>query len=104
MLGGKFIDNLGWRDCWALISAKRNKWYAESLQKNTDLHKWASPVVIQATVHLSPEEAKCNWGDDGVAKRRQEFCDKFEGYGSVCNCKYRCVFDVVKHSNKQTGP
>ena len=30
---------------------------------------------------------ECEWGSDDVSRRRKVFCNKLEGYGSVCSCK-----------------
>ena len=36
---------------------------------------------------MSTSELNCpQWPDDDVTRRRREFCDHIEGYGSVCSC------------------
>lgn len=41
----------------------------------------------------------CKWDDFDVIKRWKEFCEKYEGYGNVCNCKYMynlsCYWELV---------
>lgn len=31
-------------------------------------------------------ESECDWADKEENKRRREFCNHIEGYGSVCSC------------------
>ena len=87
MFGSKNINNLGWRDTWALVAKKRDTWFAETLQKVIPGEEWGMPIVIQASVELDLDEQKCEWGSDEVGVRRKQFCEKYEGYGSVCSCK-----------------
>ncbi|XP_066915604.1 protein O-linked-mannose beta-1,2-N-acetylglucosaminyltransferase 1-like [Clytia hemisphaerica] len=84
--GSRFAEELSWRSTWAYISRKRNMWYAEAIQKSPSFNDWAAPVVVQATVQLLAQSAGCDWGNDDVARRRRNFCSKYEGYGSVCSC------------------
>lgn len=92
MFGSHFISGLAWRDTWAFISQKRNKWIAEAHQKAPSLDVWASPVVVQAKIKLQNKGKDCHWGDDDAANRRKQFCAKYEGYGSVCSCKLQKLF------------
>ena len=32
-------------------------------------------------------ESECRWPNDAIGKRRNVFCSKQEGFGSVCSCK-----------------
>lgn len=32
-------------------------------------------------------ESECDWPDDEINRRRKTFCNKLEGYGSVCSCR-----------------
>ncbi len=87
-MGSRRADKLGWRDMWGMVCVKKGKVYGESFSKSAGFHSWGSPVVLRAEVPLADkEEAECKeWGDGEEAKRRREFCDKFEGYGQVCSC------------------
>ena len=87
MFGSKNILNLGWRDSWAMIAKKRNTWFAEAHQKIMPGESWGPPIIIQASVELLPGEEQCDWGQEEVALRRKQFCEKYEGYGSVCSCE-----------------
>ena len=87
-LGSSYIDNLRWRDSWAFIVTKRGKAYAEKYHHPDDIAHWGDPVTARATVPLVPgEQTQCRWDESEESKRRQGFCDRFEGYGSVCSCK-----------------
>ena len=95
MFGSKHVFNLGYRDMWALISKKKNTWFAEAHHKAPKLFDWGSPLEIQATVPLDSESSACKWGDDATSERRRQFCNKYEGYGDVCRCKWDFQFNVV---------
>ena len=86
--GSKFVDQVRWRDTWVYISKKPNTWLAENIQKNVAVDKWAPPAIVQVSLTLTEKEESCDYGEGKVAERRKAFCEKFEGYGSVCTCKY----------------
>ena len=87
-LGSVYIDSLKWRDSWAFIVTKRGKKYSEKNHHAGDVAHWGDPVTAQATVELvAAEQSQCHWDESEVSKRRRAFCDRFEGYGSVCSCK-----------------
>ena len=54
-----------------------------------DFSSWGNPVTLRTEVPLvSSADLNCSqWPDDDVTKRRREFCDHIEGYGSVCSCE-----------------
>lgn len=95
MFGSNFISDLAWRDTWAFISQKRNKWIAEAHQKSPSMSEWGSPVVVQAKIKLHNKDKNCHWGDDNAANRRRQFCAKYEGYGSVCSCKFYILYIYI---------
>ena len=90
-LGSSFINQLGWRDMWAFVAQRINNEkfvYAEGFQHSAIEHDWAPPVTIHTTVPLRPESVvKCSWEDNEENHRRREFCDTFDGYTGICNCK-----------------
>ena len=89
MFGSQFVNSLGWRSTWAFIAKKRNKWLAEAHQKAASMDVWGAPVVVQASIKLLEKAKDCHWGDDEkITNRRKKFCAKYEGYGSVCSCKF----------------
>merc|ERR1719494_85236 len=94
MFGSKHVFNLGYRDMWALISKKKNTWFAEAHHKAPKLFDWGSPLEIQATVPLDSKSSACKWGDDATSERRRQFCNKYEGYGDVCRCTNPAPIDL----------
>lgn len=87
-LGSENFKNLNFRDMWAFVVHKRGSVSAEGHRKATNFDTWGEPLTIQALVTLqSQDSASCSWEESDVTKRRREFCEKFEGYGSVCSCK-----------------
>ncbi|XP_040578926.1 protein O-linked-mannose beta-1,2-N-acetylglucosaminyltransferase 1 [Lepeophtheirus salmonis] len=87
-LGSKRAYNMGWRDMWGFVAIKKGKVFGESYSKSPDFTAWGSPVLLRSEVPLVPlEEATCSdWPNTEENKRRREFCDNVEGYGSVCSC------------------
>jgi hypothetical protein len=63
--------------------------YVSCIDYITDFSSWGNPVTLRAEVPLiSSADANCTlWPDDEVNRRRREFCDHIEGYGSVCSCE-----------------
>lgn len=78
---------------WAFVAQRvnnENLVYAEGYQHSVIDHDWAPPVTIHTTVPLRPQNiVKCPWEDNEENRRRKEFCDKFDGYGAICKCKYK---------------
>lgn len=88
-LGSENFGRLGWRDMWAFIVQKKGKVYAEGFQKAKSINTWAEAVSVEVSFPLQTvESSECHWEDSEVNKRRKDFCNKYEGYGSVCSCKY----------------
>ena len=95
-LGSEQGPGLGWRDTWAMVSLKRRpgpgqeRPLAEALKQSPSFTEWAAPVVVSAEVSLTPGHlGQCHlWPPNSLeTQRRQKFCDKIEGYGSVCSCE-----------------
>ena len=95
MLGSESFDNVKWRDMWAFVVQKRGKVYAEGIHKTPNVDVWAEPLTVQATFPLqSKASSQCDWKEDEMNRRRREFCNKYEGYGSVCSCEYSAKSEV----------
>ena len=81
---------------WAFVVQRlktHNIVYGESFQNSPGHEKWGEPVRLRTTVKLLSEiHVKCSWDDSQASVRRREFCDKYEGYSQVCNCK--CLLDL----------
>ncbi|XP_067020096.1 protein O-linked-mannose beta-1,2-N-acetylglucosaminyltransferase 1-like [Acropora muricata] len=86
-LGSENCINLNFRDMWAFVVKKRGPVSAEGYRKSPNFDSWAEPLTIQALVTLQSEDTEsCLWEDNEISQRRKEFCEKYEGYGSVCSC------------------
>lgn len=87
-LGSESISKLGWRDTWAFVTKKGGSKLAEGHNKAPNLSTWGERVELQAQIPLSDRsDAECKWPSDEMGERRQSFCGKVEGYGSVCSCQ-----------------
>ncbi|XP_063220373.1 protein O-linked-mannose beta-1,2-N-acetylglucosaminyltransferase 1-like isoform X2 [Bacillus rossius redtenbacheri] len=86
-LGSRRAQMIGWRDMWAMVTQKAGKMYGELYSKSMDFNTWGAPVVLHVEVPLvTIEESECDWSDTEENRRRREFCNHVEGYGSVCSC------------------
>lgn len=98
-LGSKRSQQIGWRDMWAFVTIKGSpkRLLGESLSKSPDFSSWGQNVVLRAEVPLaSLSEANCQkWSNSEENKRRQQFCDHVEGYGSVCDCDNPAPIDEL---------
>lgn len=94
-IGSSFINRLQFRSTWAFVVQRINDKlfvHAESFQNPSSGDEWVRAVKLRTWVKLLPEtNEKCNWADTVANRRRQEFCDVYEGYGDVCKCKYSCT-------------
>jgi len=94
-LGSEKASKLGWRDMWAMVTRKGDlnlkvpfKAYAEEISKSNEFHSWGPPVSIHVDIPLiTIAESQCRWEDSAENERRQTFCNRVEGYGSVCSCR-----------------
>ena len=100
-LGSVFINRLTWRDTWAFVVQKTkhsSRVIGEALQKcgadrglkcsvGDDYGSWGAPVDL-VTTFLTEKHQSCQWKDTTSNRRRKRFCSHYEGYSSVCNCKY----------------
>jgi len=88
-LGSAHARSIGWRDTWAMVTVKGEAGaVSEGYKQSNSFTDWASPVVISAEMTLSPGPGHCqHWPPGEETSRRARFCDKIEGYGSVCSCE-----------------
>ncbi|XP_046860062.1 protein O-linked-mannose beta-1,2-N-acetylglucosaminyltransferase 1-like [Xenia sp. Carnegie-2017] len=69
--------------------------YSEKHHHAADISNWAEPVTARTTVPLVPaKQSQCAWDDSEESKRRRMFCDKFEGYGSLCSCNNPAPIEI----------
>ncbi|KAL1130280.1 hypothetical protein AAG570_013218 [Ranatra chinensis] len=86
-LGSRHAQSLSWRDMWAMVIQKGAKVFGESYSKSTAFSSWGTSVILRVQVPLNPtEKSICTWADSEENIRRKQFCDRIEGYGSVCSC------------------
>jgi len=89
---------------WAFVTIKGGKSgqaLGESLSKSPDFSSWGEKVLLRAEVPLSsPLEVNCQkWPDTDENRRRREFCDHVEGYGSVCDCDNPAPLDELSSNS-----
>lgn len=115
-LGSQLIEQLRWRDMWALVARKqlalhtgrqlgqsdedqlgaqvRRSKLAEALAKSTGFADWAQPVELDIKLELLDERldpaGACKWMSAGSDddQRRRAFCNRVEGYERVCDCDF----------------
>ncbi|BES90438.1 GNT-I family [Nesidiocoris tenuis] len=87
-LGSRHAQGLSWRDMWAMVTQKGGRVYGESYSKSTAFSSWGTSVILRVQVPLTPvERSVCQWPDTEENLRRLQFCNRIEGYGSVCSCE-----------------
>ena len=95
-LGSTKGQTIAWRDMWAMVcrkggssSEQKSINYGETYSKSPEFNSWGAPVYLKAEVPLVPlEETQCSrWpADSQETSRRKAFCNRIEGYGSICSC------------------
>ena len=40
-------------------------------------------------------DIECTWDNTDSGRRRREFCNKYEGYGSICSCQDPAPLDSM---------
>ena len=87
-LGSKKVSQLSWRGMWAFIGNKKGQLYAENLSAAADSLLWADPVSIKADIEVVTSENihNCNWPATPENRRREKFCQKYDGYKDLCSC------------------
>ena len=87
-LGSHYARVVGWRDMWAMVAVKGVGLVAEAYKKSPNFSSWGGVVQVTAEIPLAPiSESECSsWPEGEETRQRQKFCDKLEGYGSVCSC------------------
>ena len=88
-LGSVDIEHLTWRDAWLFVVQKAGRTYYEQIKHSNTPYTWPAPLTKSLTIPLlSPESSECRWPDKPENRRRKVFCNLYEGYGQLCNCKY----------------
>ena len=58
-LGSVHAHELGWRDMWAMVTAKGGRVYEEQVSRSADFNSWGTPVTLKAEVALVPLQGAC---------------------------------------------
>ena len=89
-LGSQWAGKIGWRDMWAMVTIKGEaEAVSEGYKPSPSFSDWAPALLLTAELGLEPGQSlQCpGWGEGEEGRRRRKFCDKIEGYGSVCSCQ-----------------
>ena len=90
-LGSEWSGKIGWRDMWAMVTVKGSPGgpVSEGYKPSPSFSDWAPAIMVSAEVQLEgrPTLLCPGWGEGQEGRRRRTFCDKIEGYGSVCSCE-----------------
>ncbi|XP_069979049.1 protein O-linked-mannose beta-1,2-N-acetylglucosaminyltransferase 1 [Penaeus vannamei] len=90
--GSRIITDMAMGDRWAWIGTKGGRTWAEgatfSTPKTDHLIRPGSTIHLYANLPRRPENADmCATTFQGNAwAARRAFCERYEGYGSLCNC------------------
>nr|XP_027230406.1 protein O-linked-mannose beta-1,2-N-acetylglucosaminyltransferase 1-like [Penaeus vannamei] len=90
--GSRIITDMAMGDRWAWIGTKGGRTWAEgatfSTPKTDNLIRPGSTIHLYANLPRRPENADmCATTFQGNAwAARRAFCERYEGYGSLCNC------------------
>ena len=82
LFGSLEMERVGWRDMWAMVAIKGAGMISEGYSKSPDFSSWGLPVLLDGEVALDFDMSPPCWSSE----RRIDFCDRIEGYGSVCSC------------------
>ena len=84
---------LGWRDTWQFAARTNKNGYsilAES-HSHVDGHEnWGYNLRDQFVLRFEVSLSSCVWKEDteAVVERRSYFCERYEGYGQLCDCRH----------------
>ncbi|XP_056019945.1 protein O-linked-mannose beta-1,2-N-acetylglucosaminyltransferase 1-like isoform X2 [Ostrea edulis] len=84
-MGSVTVDRLSFRDMWIFICHKGGNVVSERHSKVESMGMWGNRITVKEVIKLVPlQDSKCSWPEND--SRRQNFCEKMEGYGKVCDC------------------
>ena len=85
---------LGWRDTWQFAARASKKGYTKLAESHSHVEShenWGYDLRDQFLVRFEVSlSTKCLWKEDSeaVIERRSYFCERYEGYGQLCDCVY----------------
>lgn len=84
-MGSVTGEKLAFRDMWIFICYKGGQVVSERHSKADKMGDWGERISVEEVLKLVPlQDSKCPWST--TDSKRQEFCDKVEGYSRVCDC------------------
>lgn len=85
-LGSQLSSSISWRDMWAVVLVKGGEVIGEDVGRAADPSSWGSPLTLSVTLPLHDSVVRCDWPATAENQRREGFCSRYEGYGSLCHC------------------
>ncbi|XP_043235710.1 protein O-linked-mannose beta-1,2-N-acetylglucosaminyltransferase 1-like [Amphibalanus amphitrite] len=81
------LAGIGRMSRYALVMRHGGAVFAEGYVFHKSMRLPQEPLLVTATVPIDPELGRpCMWTDRTRAQQRTDFCDKYEGFGGLCNC------------------
>lgn len=71
---------------WALVTIKGGVAVGEDVGKSVNTQEWGAEVRLTLSISTPDTTVQCDWPETQQNMKRQEFCAKYEGYGSLCHC------------------
>lgn len=71
---------------WAMVAIKGVGKVAEGYTKSPDFESWGKRLELTAELKLATQETTSPCWTSPADDRRIDFCDRIEGYGSICSC------------------
>ncbi|XP_045139097.1 protein O-linked-mannose beta-1,2-N-acetylglucosaminyltransferase 1-like [Portunus trituberculatus] len=99
-LGSRWADKLAYRDMWALVTRKGGLKMAETYSNVATAdtgYEWGGPVFLRTDFDLEEGKGGCDWPVNERNEARRVFCQRFEGYGALCDCGVTSWHDVFFH-------
>ncbi|XP_078317991.1 protein O-linked-mannose beta-1,2-N-acetylglucosaminyltransferase 1-like [Crassostrea virginica] len=86
-MGSLTVEQLRFRDMWIFICFKGGQVISERHSKADRIGEWGNRISVDEVIKLVPlQDSKCPWYTSDL--KRQQFCEKIEGYGKVCDCQH----------------
>ncbi|KAK8384382.1 hypothetical protein O3P69_009290 [Scylla paramamosain] len=105
-LGSRWADKLAYRDMWALVTRKGGLKMAETYSNVATAdtgYEWGGPVFLRTDFDLEEGKGGCRWPVNERNEARRVFCQRYEGYGALCDCGVTSWHDVFFHADDKVG-
>ncbi|XP_050689311.1 protein O-linked-mannose beta-1,2-N-acetylglucosaminyltransferase 1-like [Eriocheir sinensis] len=103
-LGSRWADKLAYRDMWALVTRKGGLKMAETFSNVATAdtgYEWGGPVFLRTDFDLLEGKGECDWPVNERNEARRVFCQRFEGYGALCDCGVSSWHDLFFHAGDE---